>query len=101
MLVLKAGFFGDYLEKSVKALGGEAATAQVGLGRGFTAAELDRLPEKNRDAAAVALQHVETSTSVANPVRELARTARSWGVPLVVDGVAPVGHGGEDGRLGC
>lgn len=91
VLVLKAGFFGGYLEKGVKALGGEAATVQAGLGRGFTAAELDRLLEKNRDAAAVALQHVETSTSVANPIRELAKTARSWGVPLVVDGVASVG----------
>jgi aspartate aminotransferase-like enzyme len=91
VLVLRAGYFGGYLEKGVKALGGEPVVAEAQLGSGFTAGDLDRLLERNRDVAAVALQHVDTSTSVANPIKELAETARGWGIPLVVDGVASVG----------
>ncbi len=91
VLVLRAGYFGGYLEKGVRALGGEPVVAEAQLGSGFTAGDLDRLLERNRDVAAVALQHVDTSTSVANPIKELAETARRWGIPLVVDGVASVG----------
>ncbi len=91
VLVLKAGYFGGYLELGVRLLGGKPIVAEAKVGVGFTAEELDRLPEKYRDVEAVALQHVETSTTVANPVRELAKTAKKWSVAVVIDGVASIG----------
>lgn len=91
ILVLKAGFFGGYFDRGAKMLGLEPVTIEASLGEGFSPETLDRLLEKHRGVEAVAFQHVETSTSVANPLRDLARVARSHGVPVVVDGVASIG----------
>ena len=89
-LVLKAGFFGGYLERALRAAGAEVRVVEAPLGRGFTREDLaSALDEWN--ASIVAFQHVETSTSVANPVGELAGEAKSRGAKVLVDGVASVG----------
>ena len=89
VLVLRAGYFGDYLAEAAKSAGAHVDVVRAPLGRGFTAEELDEHLSKG-GYRAVLLQHVETSTSVANPLRELAAVARKHGVTMVVDGVASV-----------
>ncbi len=91
VLILRAGFFGDYLASGVEYIGGKPEKYSSSIGKGFTPGDLDRLLEKNKDADAVAFQHVETSTSVANPVKELSRVAKEWGLKVIVDGVASIG----------
>jgi aspartate aminotransferase-like enzyme len=89
-LVLKAGFFGGYLERALRAAGAEVRVAEAPVGRGFTRSDLARLMDE-AEASIVAFQHVETSTSVANPVAELAEEAKRRGAKVLVDGVASIG----------
>lgn len=90
VLVLKAGHFGGYLERVFRAAGASVDSVEASLGRGFTASELESILTRG-GYDVVAFQHVETSTSVANPLRELARVAGERGARVLVDGVASVG----------
>ncbi len=90
VLVLRAGHFGDYLAHAAERAGAEVRVTSSEIGRGFTAGELESLLEEE-DYDVVMLQHVETSTAVANPVEELARAAKRHGAKIVVDGVASIG----------
>ncbi len=89
-LVLRAGHFGGYLERVLRAAGASVDVVDSRVGRGFTRGDLESLLSRS-DYDVVAFQHVETSTSVANPLRELAAAARDRGVRVLVDGVASVG----------
>ncbi|BES81086.1 alanine--glyoxylate aminotransferase family protein [Pyrodictium abyssi] len=90
VLVLRAGVFGDYLAEAARSVGARVDVARVEPGRGFTASMLEELLSR-ASYSAVLFQHVDTSTSVANPVAELARVARRHGARVVVDGVASIG----------
>ncbi len=90
VLVLRAGFFGDYLAEAAKRIGAHVDVIRADIGKGFTGSMLEELLSK-AEYKAIMFQHVETSTSVANPVRELASVARKYGVKTVVDGVASIG----------
>ncbi|MEB3774400.1 MAG: alanine--glyoxylate aminotransferase family protein [Desulfurococcales archaeon] len=89
-LVLKTGYFGSYLEEGVRLLGGEPVTVEAGLGEGFDGSSVSRLLDEHA-VDAVLLQHVDTSTGVANKLEEIARAARDRGVVVVVDAVASAG----------
>lgn len=91
VLVLKTGYFANYLEKGARLLNARVIVEQAPLGSGFTAEALDRALEKHKDVYVVALQHVDTSTSVANPISELAKTAKRHGARIIVDCVASAG----------
>ncbi|BAN90988.1 pyridoxal-phosphate-dependent aminotransferase family protein [Aeropyrum camini] len=96
-LVLKAGFFGGYFERILRSLGASVMVVESPVGRGFGAADVEDALDKAGDVDAVFIQHVETSTSVANPIEEVARAVKKRGARLVVDGIASVG--GMDLRL--
>jgi aspartate aminotransferase-like enzyme len=89
VLVLRAGFFGDYLAEAAKSAGADVEVVRAPIGRGFTADELEEYLSRG-EFKAVLFQHVETSTSVANPVKELAAVAKKHGAVVVVDGVASI-----------
>ncbi len=91
VLVLKTGYFAGYLADGVRYLEGSPEIVESELGKGFDGNLLDRIIEKHRDVDVIAFQHVDTSTSVANPVSELAKVAGDWGLRAVVDGVASIG----------
>lgn len=90
VLVLRAGHFGDYLARAAERVGARVRVVSSRIGRGFTAGELESLLEGG-GYDVVMMQHVETSTAVANPVEELARAAGRQGARVVVDGVASIG----------
>lgn len=96
VLVLKAGFFADYLADAARRIGAEVTVTQAPLGRGFSAGDLESLLRRD-SYSAVMFQHVETSVAVANPVKELAKVAREFGARVVVDGIASIG--GMDMRM--
>ncbi len=85
------GFFGDRLTQIGTDYGLQIVRVEADLGQrldpeGFSEA-LDRHP----DAAAIALVHLETSTSVVNPLQEIASVAQMHGVPIIVDAVSSLG----------
>jgi len=90
VLVLRAGFFGDYLADAARRVGAHVDVLKVEPGKGFTREVLEERLSRT-EYRAVLFQHVETSTSVANPVAELAEVARRYGAITVVDGVASIG----------
>ncbi len=89
VLVLKTGHFGGYLEEGARLLGGVVTSVEAPLGEGFTGSMLEELLGDGYDV--VLFQHVDTSTSVANPLRELVSIARRMGVLTVIDAVASAG----------
>ncbi len=90
-LILRTGHFGGYLEEGVRLLGGVPVSVEAETGKGFSGEDLARILDENPGIDAVLLQHVDTSTSVANPVKELAGVARRRGVRILVDAVASAG----------
>lgn len=96
-LVLKAGFFGGYFERILRSLGVEVVVRESRVGEGFDAEAVKAAIDDAGGVDAVFIQHVETSTSVANPIAEVARAVKGSGAMLVVDGIASIG--GMDMRM--
>lgn len=91
VLVLRTGYFGDYLAKGARLLGAEVIVEESPLGKGFSPDDLDDALTRHKGVDVVALQHVDTSTSVANPIGELARVVKEHGARIIVDCVASAG----------
>ncbi len=91
VLVLKTGYFGGYIEAGVEMLGGRVIPVESALGEGFTGEHVRKLFREHEGIRVVALQHVETSTSVANPLREICEVASESDVRVLVDAVASAG----------
>ncbi len=89
-LVLKAGFFADYLADAARRVGAEVTVVQSPVGRGFTGEDVERAVGRG-GYSVVMLQHVETSVAVANPIRDVAKRAKELGAKVVVDGIASIG----------
>jgi aspartate aminotransferase-like enzyme len=90
VLVLKAGYFADYLADAARRLGADVTVVQSPTGRGFSAEDVEKLL-RDGGYSTVLLQHVETSVGVANHVREVAQKAKEFGAKVVVDGIASIG----------
>ncbi|MEM2208227.1 MAG: alanine--glyoxylate aminotransferase family protein [Sulfolobales archaeon] len=95
-VVLKAGFFADYLADAAKRVGADVTVVQSPTGRGFSEDEVERVLREG-GYSAVLLQHVETSVAVANPVERIAKKAKEYGARVIVDGIASIG--GMDMKL--
>ena len=89
-LIIDAGYFSTILRYSVEGLGANAVMMPVEDGR---PADPDLLRDTLRMQAIdlVCFTHVETSTGLLNPIRELAQVARAAGVPVFVDSVSALG----------
>lgn len=87
-LVLKTGYFAGYLARGLKRLGCRVTVKEAPLGEGFNAERVSQALDEARDVQVVALQQVDTGTSVANPVQEVAAEARKRGALTLVDAVA-------------
>ena len=93
LLAVTIGAFGDRFAEIARAFGAAVDRLEVDWG---DAADPDLLRTRLRDAdpyRAVLVTHNETSTGVANPIRQLAAAAREApGEPLViVDGISGLG----------
>ncbi|MCX8208643.1 MAG: alanine--glyoxylate aminotransferase family protein [Sulfolobales archaeon] len=96
VVVLKAGYFADYLADAARRVGASVSVAQSPTGRGFTDEDVEKVL-KEGNYSTVLLQHVETSVAVANPVEKIAKKAKEFGAKVVVDGIASIG--GMDMKL--
>jgi len=91
VLVARNGFFGDRLVAIARAYGLDVRHVAAPLGKPIDPQSVRRVLSDDPGIEAVAVVHLETSTAVLNPVRDIAAAAREFNVPVVVDAVSSLG----------
>jgi alanine-glyoxylate transaminase / serine-glyoxylate transaminase / serine-pyruvate transaminase len=90
VVIVNTGFFGDRMGRILERLGAspEHVRAEIGAVPDLEAIEraVSRAPCK-----ALAVTHVDTSTSVLAPIEAIAKIGRKYGALVVVDGVCATG----------
>jgi len=89
-LVIVTGYFGDRLAQMFERYGAQVERMNVEWGKSVDPAAVERLMIGNWFDI-VAAVHVETSTGVVNPIREVGAIARKQDALFVVDAVTSVG----------
>lgn len=91
VLVPVSGFFGERLAAVARGSGLEPVTEEFEWGTPADPARIGKRLRQERDIAALAVVHHETSTGVLNPLAEMVEAAHDAGVPVIVDAVASAG----------
>ena len=91
VVVSDNGFFGQRLGTIARACGLEVVPFTAPLGQPLDPSDLRRILVQRPEARAVAVVHHETSTTVLNPLPELAEVIHQAGLPIIVDGVSSLG----------
>ena len=91
ILVAANGFFGRRIMALGRAYGLEVCVEESALDRPLDPEAIRRRLLAERGVRALALVHLETSTGVLNPLREIAAVARELDVPVIVDAVSSMG----------
>jgi alanine-glyoxylate transaminase/serine-glyoxylate transaminase/serine-pyruvate transaminase len=93
LVVCSAGFFADRLAEIASRIGAEVVRVEAPWGRPVDPADLEKTLRNGAGAGAacVAAVHVETSTGVLHPMRDLARVARAHDALMLADAVASLG----------
>ena len=85
------GFFGERMGTVAAAYGLQVICFTAPQGQPLDPDDLQRILIQKPDARAVAVVHHETSTTVLNPLEELAEVTHRAGLPIIVDGIASLG----------
>ena len=85
------GFFGERLRQICSAYGLDVIAVHAALGEPLNPSDFKEAFSLHPDAAAVALVHLETSTSVVNPVAGIAAEAKLKGIPVMIDAISSLG----------
>lgn len=91
LIVGDNGHFGHRLGEIGRSYGLNVVSVEAPLGEPLSAAGFDAAFTRHPGAAAVAVVHLETSTTVLNPVEDIASVAQRHGVPFIVDAVSSLG----------
>ena len=91
VIVGRNGFFGMRLEEICHSYGLEVVRVAEELGQRLRPEPFAEAIEQNPDAMLLALVHLETSTAVLNPLREIAEIAKSYNLPVIVDAISSLG----------
>jgi alanine-glyoxylate transaminase/serine-glyoxylate transaminase/serine-pyruvate transaminase len=91
VLVPANGFFGQRFGTVARSYGLDVRTVEAPLGQPVDPEAVRRCLAAARDIQAIAVVHLETSTGVLNPLREIAAVAREFEVPIIVDAVSSLG----------
>ncbi len=90
-IVINNGFFGKFLEDSVRSHGAEVVSLRPGIGKGIEPESVREAVKKNKDAKAIFVVQNETSTGVLNPVKEIGEIAGENDKLLFVDSISALG----------
>ncbi len=90
VVVALCGNFGERFAALASAYGADVVRLEFEWGQPVDAGDLEVILQRHPKARVVLLTHNETSTGLTNPLRELARTARSAERLVVVDGVSSI-----------
>lgn len=85
------GFFGKRLDSIAQAYGLDVIPIEKSWGEPLDPHDFARALDEHPDARLVAVAHLETSTTITNPVAEIGRVTRPRGVALFVDAVSSLG----------
>jgi alanine-glyoxylate transaminase/serine-glyoxylate transaminase/serine-pyruvate transaminase len=91
ILVGRNGFFGDRLQWVAESYGLECIPVMAEWGQPLKPEDFQTAYEAHPDAVGVALVHLETSTTVVNPVEKIAGFARQHQLCCFVDAVSSLG----------
>ncbi len=90
-LVGSNGFFGERLEAIARGYGLQAVPVVAEWGQPLRATDFAAAFRSHPDAKAVIVVHLETSTTVVNPVEEISQVAHQNGAVMIVDAVSSLG----------
>ena len=85
------GDFGERFARAGRRLGLDVSRVDAAWGEPVLPSQLRQALEEQPDVRAVMLVHNETSTGVANPLRDLVAVVREFGALAIVDAVSGVG----------
>jgi alanine-glyoxylate transaminase/serine-glyoxylate transaminase/serine-pyruvate transaminase len=85
------GWFGQRLQMVAEGYGLDVVPVVGDWGQPLRAGDFAAALARHPDARLVACVHVETSTTVVNPIPEIGRVASKHGVPFMVDAVSSLG----------
>jgi pyridoxamine--pyruvate transaminase len=93
VLNLVSGVFGKWFELFIAKYGGETIELAVPYNDAIDPDAVRKALERNRDIRLLSVVHSETPSATVNPVAEIGRIAKEFGVLTIVDTVS--GLGGE------
>jgi alanine-glyoxylate transaminase/serine-glyoxylate transaminase/serine-pyruvate transaminase len=85
------GFFGRRMSVIGRSHGLEVLTVEAPLGEAVDPDAIRQKLAAERDIQALAFVHLETSTGVLNPLREIVSVADEYGVPIILDAISTLG----------
>jgi alanine-glyoxylate transaminase/serine-glyoxylate transaminase/serine-pyruvate transaminase len=85
------GFFGERLKVIAECYGLNVVTVAADPGKPLQAKDFAKAFQQHPDAVAAAAVHLETSTSVVNPVDQIGPVIRDHGAYFIVDAVSSLG----------
>lgn len=91
IIIPSNGFFGERLAWVAESYGLQVVRLAVPWGRAVAPYEVAAIMREHPDAAAVAIVHLETSTTVANPIDQIGPLVRAAGKVFFVDAVSSLG----------
>jgi alanine-glyoxylate transaminase / serine-glyoxylate transaminase / serine-pyruvate transaminase len=91
ILVGVNGFFGERLCAIANNYNLQVVPVQRPWGEALRAGDFSNSLDSHPDARMIAVVHLETSTTIVNPVKEIGKMARERGVPFFVDAVSSLG----------
>jgi len=92
VLILSNGFFGERIAEIVESYQGKAIQFNANWGKPIDSNALEEFLKRSGSRfKKVMMVHHETSTGVRNPIQELARVSKKYGLITVVDAVSSIG----------
>jgi alanine-glyoxylate transaminase / serine-glyoxylate transaminase / serine-pyruvate transaminase len=85
------GFFGERLKAIAENYNLAVLTVPAMWGQPLRPDDFDAALEKHPDVKAVAVVHLETSTTIINPAEEVGQITRKHGIPFILDAVSSLG----------
>jgi len=85
------GHFGERLQVIAEAYGLQTVMVEAEWGKPLRAEEFDAAIRKHLDAVGVCIVHLETSTTIINPIEEIGSIVRNHGLCYFVDAVSSLG----------
>jgi len=91
ILVGHNGFFGERIKNIAESYALNVVLVQAEWGQPLQAKDFERAIQENLDAKAVIVVHLETSTTIVNPVEEIGQVAYDHELLYMVDTVSSLG----------
>ncbi len=108
VISFSCGVFGERFREIVSRTGANIITVNAQRGQGFSGNDVRRALEGHPDTKALIFTHNETSTGVANPIKEMTSAVPEGGPLILVDAVSSLGampcypsKWGIDGLASC